>query len=66
MPPPSDEDAATQPSSAASPEQQDAEQPLPPSHEHFRRGLGAYPLRNRTPAVLFTARTSRRPHCWER
>eukprot|EP00965_Chrysotila_dentata_P055064 1827046-Pleurochrysis_carterae.AAC.2 len=28
-------------------------------HQHFQRGLGAYPLRNRTPAALLTVRS---PH----
>eukprot|EP00965_Chrysotila_dentata_P171072 5645273-Pleurochrysis_carterae.AAC.2 len=27
-------------------------------HQHFQRGLGAYPLRNRTPAALLTVRNS--------
>eukprot|EP00965_Chrysotila_dentata_P129530 4282410-Pleurochrysis_carterae.AAC.1 len=29
--------------------------------QHFQRGLGAYPLRNRTPAALLTVRNSRQP-----
>eukprot|EP00965_Chrysotila_dentata_P117433 3881602-Pleurochrysis_carterae.AAC.1 len=29
--------------------------------EHFRRGLGAYPLRNREPTALLTVRDSTRP-----
>eukprot|EP00965_Chrysotila_dentata_P183006 6043218-Pleurochrysis_carterae.AAC.1 len=28
-------------------------------HQHFQRGLGAYPLRNRTPAALLTVRNPR-------
>eukprot|EP00965_Chrysotila_dentata_P016422 543734-Pleurochrysis_carterae.AAC.1 len=28
-------------------------------HQHFQRGLGAYPLRNRTPAALLTLRNPR-------
>eukprot|EP00965_Chrysotila_dentata_P066079 2187770-Pleurochrysis_carterae.AAC.1 len=38
----------------------------PPNRVHFRRDLGAYPLRSREPAVLFTARTSRRTPLWGR
>eukprot|EP00965_Chrysotila_dentata_P072983 2412450-Pleurochrysis_carterae.AAC.1 len=30
--------------------------PLPPEREHFRRGLGAYPLRSREPAALLITR----------
>eukprot|EP00965_Chrysotila_dentata_P211332 6186409-Pleurochrysis_carterae.AAC.1 len=30
-------------------------------HQHFQRGLGAYPLRNRVPAALLTVRSSRLP-----
>eukprot|EP00965_Chrysotila_dentata_P111234 3677157-Pleurochrysis_carterae.AAC.1 len=28
-------------------------------HQHFQRGLGAYPFRNRTPAALLTVRNPR-------
>eukprot|EP00965_Chrysotila_dentata_P104044 3436102-Pleurochrysis_carterae.AAC.1 len=31
-------------------------------HQHFRRGLGAYPLRNRAPVALLTVRDIHRPH----
>eukprot|EP00965_Chrysotila_dentata_P020816 689118-Pleurochrysis_carterae.AAC.1 len=29
--------------------------------EHFQRGLGAYPLRNRSPAALFTVHVTTHP-----
>eukprot|EP00965_Chrysotila_dentata_P027624 918218-Pleurochrysis_carterae.AAC.1 len=29
--------------------------------EHFQRGLGAYPLRNRSPAALLTVHDTNRP-----
>eukprot|EP00965_Chrysotila_dentata_P258452 6213222-Pleurochrysis_carterae.AAC.4 len=47
------------------PELPDAEQHST-HQQHFRRGLGAYPLRSREPAVLFTARTARRALRWNR
>eukprot|EP00965_Chrysotila_dentata_P193673 6175907-Pleurochrysis_carterae.AAC.1 len=52
--------------SAASPSPTpDADEPADPNdaslREHFRRGLGAYPLRNREPAALLTVHNSALP-----
>eukprot|EP00965_Chrysotila_dentata_P030290 1008110-Pleurochrysis_carterae.AAC.1 len=37
-----------------------------PNRDFFRRGLGAYPLRSKEPAGLFTSRISRRTPLWGR
>eukprot|EP00965_Chrysotila_dentata_P171936 5674202-Pleurochrysis_carterae.AAC.1 len=34
--------------------------------QHFRRGLGAYPLRNREATALFTTRSARRAPQWSK
>eukprot|EP00965_Chrysotila_dentata_P043838 1457167-Pleurochrysis_carterae.AAC.1 len=57
------EDTSAQPAPLPTPEPISApasEEDAPAASEpRFRRGLGSYPLRNREPAVLFTARSAR-------
>eukprot|EP00965_Chrysotila_dentata_P064592 2141699-Pleurochrysis_carterae.AAC.1 len=59
----SSEDTFTQPASLPMPEPISTtvaeEDPPAVSEPRFRRGLGSYPLRNREPTVLFTARSAR-------